>query len=90
MIRTKSSKKALRQSKKRNKQNNLRKDLLKKAIKNFQKSVKTGKFEDAKKNLSQVFKFADKVAKVDTIKKGKADRIKSRMSQLLTKSLRKK
>jgi len=36
--------------------------------------------------LSQVYKLADKTAKAQTIKKGKANRIKSRLSQLLVKA----
>jgi ribosomal protein S20 len=85
MPRIKSAKKALRQSFRRKKQNLQRKANLKKVIKDFQKLVKAGKFDEAKKQLSEVFKTADKTAKANTIKKGKADRIKSRLSQLLVK-----
>lgn len=86
MLRTKSSKKALRQSFRRKKQNLQRKTNLKKAIKTYQRFIKDHKLEEAKKSLSQVYKLADKTAKANTIKKGKADRIKSRLTQLLVKA----
>ena len=86
MPKIKSAKKALRQNVRRKKQNIGRKNNLKKALKNFQDLVKAGKFEEAKKYLSEVYKKADKTAKANTIKKGKADRIKSRLSQLLVKA----
>lgn len=89
MLRTKSSKKALRQGARRKKQNLQRKANLKKAIKTFQRFVKAGKLEEAKKHLSEVYELADKTAKTNTIKKGKASRIKSRMSQLLIKASKK-
>lgn len=82
----KSAKKALRQNLRRKKQNLRRKSRLKNAIKNYQKLLQAGKLEEAKKRLSEVYKLADKTAKMKTIKKGKADRIKSRLSQLLVKT----
>lgn len=82
----KSAKKALRQSLRRKKQNLRRKSRLKDAIKNYQKLLQAGKLEEAEKRLSEVYKLADKTAKMKTIKKGKADRIKSRLSQLLVKT----
>lgn len=86
MPKIKSAKKALRQSARRRKQNIQRKANLKKALKNFKELVKVGKLEEARKYLSEVYKTADKTAKTNTIKKGKADRIKSRLSQLLVKA----
>jgi len=86
MLRTKSAKKALRQSFRRKKRNLQRKTGLKKAIKTYQKAIESRKLEEAKKYLSEVYKLADKTAKSKTIKKGKADRIKSRLSQLLAKA----
>jgi len=85
MPKIKSAKKALRQSFRRKKQNIQRKIGLKKSIKAFHGFLKAGKIEEAKKQLSLVYKLADKTAKANTIKKGKADRIKSRLSQLLVK-----
>lgn len=86
MPRIKSAKKALRQSFRRKKQNLQRKTNLKKAIKAFQKNVKAGAFNEAQESLQKVYKIADKTAKANTIKKGKADRIKSRLSHLLAKA----
>ncbi|OGM98696.1 MAG: 30S ribosomal protein S20 [Candidatus Yanofskybacteria bacterium RIFCSPHIGHO2_01_FULL_41_26] len=86
MLRTKSAQKALRQSFRRKKRNLQRKTGLKKAIKTYQKAIESRKLEEAKKYLSEVYKLADKTAKSKTIKKGKADRIKSRLSQLLAKA----
>lgn len=85
MLRTKSAKKALRQSLRRKKQNLQRKTSLKEAIKKYRRLIQAGKLEEAKKCLNEVYKLADKTAKSKTIKKGKADRIKSRLSQLLVK-----
>ncbi|MEK7573957.1 MAG: 30S ribosomal protein S20 [Patescibacteria group bacterium] len=85
MLRTKSALKALRQSVRRKKHNLQRKAGLKKAIKTYQKAIKSRELEEAKKYLSEVYKLADKTAKTKTIKKGKADRIKSRLAQLLVK-----
>ncbi|MEK7624599.1 MAG: 30S ribosomal protein S20 [Patescibacteria group bacterium] len=86
MLRTKSAKKALRQSLRKKKNNLQRKTGLKKAIKAYQKAVNSQELEEAKKYLSEVYKLADKTAKSKTIKKGKADRIKSRLAQLLAKA----
>jgi len=86
MPKIKSAKKALRQSLRRKKQNLQRKTNLKKTIKAYQGAIKAGKLEEAKKYLSEVYKLADKTAKSKTIKKGKADRIKSRLAQLLAKA----
>ena len=85
MPKIKSAKKALRQSARRRKQNIQRKTNLKKTLRNFKGLIEAGKSEEAKKYLSEVYKVADKTAKTNTIKKGKADRIKSRLSQLLVK-----
>jgi small subunit ribosomal protein S20 len=85
-MKTKSAKKALRQSLRRKKQNLWRKSRLKDAIKNYKKLIQAGKLEEAQKYLSEIYKFADKTAKTKTIKKGKANRIKSRMSHLLPKT----
>jgi len=86
MPKIKSAKKALRQNLRRRKQNRWRQNRLKAAVKNYKKLVHSGKTEEAKKILSQVYKLADKTAKAQTIKKGKANRIKSRLSQLLVKA----
>ena len=86
MLRTKSTKKALRQSLRRKKQNLQRKTSFKEAIKKYRLLVNARKLEEAKKYLNEVYKLADKTAKTKAIKKGKADRIKSRLSHLLSKT----
>jgi small subunit ribosomal protein S20 len=86
MPKIKSAKKALRQSLRRKKQNLWRKNRLKESVKKYKKLVQAEKLEEAKKSLSEVYKLADKTAKTNAIKKGKAKRIKSRMSQLLAKA----
>lgn len=85
MPKIKSAKKALRQSIRKKRQNLWRKNHLKTAIKNYKKFLRFGQKEEAKKQLAVVYKTADKTAKVNVIKKGKASRLKSRLSRLLTK-----
>lgn len=87
MPKTSSAKKALRQNIKRRVVNLERKKALKSVIKEYQKLVSAKKLDEAKTQLSKVFKALDKSAKVDLIKKNKASRLKSRLSaQLNTKS----
>lgn len=82
---TKSAKKALRQSKKRNKQNTTRKRNIKDLVKKAKDLVGEGKTEEAKKLLPQIYKALDKTAKAGTIKKNTASRKKSRMTKLINK-----
>ncbi|MBF0532007.1 MAG: 30S ribosomal protein S20 [Candidatus Omnitrophica bacterium] len=56
---------------------------LKKTIKRYVAAVKDNKTEEAKTNLSLVYKKLDKAAKVDLIKANAASRKKSRLSRLL-------
>lgn len=87
----KSAKKALRQNITHRKKNLERKAELKTAIKQYKKAVASahsagseqGKKEKAKEYLSQVYKKLDKAAKVNLIKKNKANRLKSRLSRLI-------
>ncbi len=81
MPKIQSAKKALRQNIKRRKQNIKRKKQLQVVVKNFQKLVSENKKDEAKKYLSVVYKTADKMAKVNFIKKNKANRLKSRLAQ---------
>jgi len=82
---TKSAQKALRQNLKRRKKNLERKERLKKTIKEFKKLLKDKKIQEAEKYLNLVYKIADKTSKTN-IHKNKANRIKSRMAQLLLKT----
>ena len=83
MPRTKSAKKAFRQSRRRHEINLNRKNKTKAVIKEYKKLIAAGKTEEAKNYLPKVYKTLDKMAKVDFIKKGKSNRLKSRLSRKL-------
>lgn len=80
MPKTSSAKKALRQTKTRNARNLERKTKLKIAVKDFARAIATDK-ETAKTKLAETYKTIDKMAKVKLIKKGKANRMKSRLAK---------
>lgn len=77
---TKSAKKALRQNVHRRKMNLKRKTELKSVIKQYKKLLESNP-EEAKKQLSLVYKKLDKSAKVNLIKKNTASRMKSRLAK---------
>ncbi len=83
MPRTQSAKKALRQNARRRERNLKRAKETQTAIKRFKKLAAEGKKEEAGKFLAQVYKKLDKLAKTNFIKKGKANRLKSRLSKKL-------
>lgn len=83
---TKSAKKALRQNKARHARNTVRKEAYKKLVVKYRKSIATKSFEEAGNALPAVFKALDKAAKAKVIEKNKASRLKSRLSQLMTRS----
>ena len=83
MPRTKSAKKALRQTVRRREVNLLREKKLKDTVKKFKKLVMGEAKADAKALLSETYKTIDKMAKVNFIKKGKANRMKSRLAKKL-------
>lgn len=77
---TRSAKKAERQNKRR-KVRNLAK---RRAISETKKKVRAAKSpEDAKELLRRLYKAADKAVKTGAIKKGKGNRIKSRLAKSL-------
>ena len=80
---TESAKKAIRQSTRRNKQNTVYKDNIKKLVKEARVLVAEKKETEAKKLLPQIYKALDKAAKVGVIKKNNADRRKSRLTKLI-------
>ena len=82
---TKSAKKALRQSKRKQAQNIKRKETFRIMIKSFRQAVAAKEFDKAKELLPKAYKALDKAAKSRTIKKNRASRLKSR----LTKSIKK-
>lgn len=84
---TKSAEKALRQNARRRKKNLEKGKGLKDAIKKYKKLVAGGEIQEAEKHLSTVYKLLDKAAKTNLIKKNKASRLKSRLTnQLKAKS----
>jgi len=86
---TKSAKRALKKSLKRRERNLKRKELLKKAKKEFLKLIEAKKLEEAKQLLPKLYKLLDKAAKVNLIKKNTASRLKSRLTKKLNKELSK-
>ncbi len=82
---TKSAEKALRQSKKRRAANIKRKDKVKNLLKEVQNLISQKKPEEVKKLLPQIYKVLDKAAKNNLIKKGTADRQKSRIAESINK-----
>jgi small subunit ribosomal protein S20 len=83
MPKTKSAKKALRQNIRRRARNIERKKKLKETLKKFKKLVAEKKLDEAKSYLPQVYKVLDKMAKVGFIKRGKTNRLKSRLAKKL-------
>lgn len=82
---TKAAQKALRQSKKRRTANIVRKEVLKKVIKEFRGLLGEKKIEEAKKMLAGVYKVLDKSTKTNIIKANTASRIKARLTRGLNK-----
>jgi small subunit ribosomal protein S20 len=80
---TKSAKKALRQSIRRQQRNLERKAVLKTAIKEYKKLISANRFKEAQVYLPQLYKKLDKAAKTNLIKKNKASRLKSRLTKKL-------
>lgn len=80
-----SAKKALRQNIRRRTRNLSRKQNIKSTVKQYKKLLSEGKTDEAKQLLPAVYKTIDKVAKTKLIKKGKADRMKSRLTKKLAK-----
>lgn len=81
MPKIKSAKKALRQNIRRRAQNLNREKKLKEVIKEYKKLVSSGKKDEAQKYLPTLYKAIDKMAKVDLIKSGKANRLKARLTR---------
>ncbi len=80
---TKSAKKAIRQSARRNEHNVVYKNKIKAVIKEARSLVAKKKMAEAKKLLPEIYKALDKAAKVGIIKKNNASRRKSRLTRLI-------
>lgn len=83
MPNTKTAEKALRQSKRKRVMNLKKRSEMKDAVKSLKILVADKKSDEAKKQLSVVFKKIDKTAKSNFIKKGKADRLKSKFAKMV-------
>lgn len=81
MPNTTSAKKALRQNKRKNAQNILKKTAYKTAIKQYKKLLDEKKIKEANAQLVAVYKALDKAAKTKVIEKNKASRLKSRLAK---------
>jgi small subunit ribosomal protein S20 len=80
---TRSAKKALRKSLKRQKENKIRKEVIKRAKKEFLRALGEKNIEKAKECLSLYYKAVDKAMKSKVIKKNTASRLKSKMAKKL-------
>jgi len=87
---TKSAKKAHRQSLKRRKLNIVKRDGLKDLLKEINLLISQKKIDEAKKILPKVYKALDKTAKTGIIKRGRADRKKSRISKAINRAISQK
>ena len=81
MPNTQSAKKALRQNISRRKRNLERAGETKTVIKKYKNLITQNKKDEAAKELSNVYKKLDKLAKSGYIKKNKANRLKSRLAR---------
>ena len=82
---TKTAKRALRSAEKRKVVNDKRKKTMKEEVKITRSLIVTKKKKDAEKNLPKAFAALDKAAKRGVIKKGTADRKKSRLAKAIAK-----
>ena len=83
---TKSAKKTLKSSKRKQVFNLRTKRTLAIAVKNLKKLVEAKKIVEAEKSLGTVYKALDKAAKRGVIKKNNASRKKSRLSRFVARS----
>lgn len=80
MANIKSQVRSIRADKKRNELNRWKRARIRTANKNIVRLVLEGKFDQAKAEYKQFASLLDKAVKTDLIKKGSADRKKSRMA----------
>lgn len=82
---TQSAKKAIRQSAKKRVYNLRRKGKVDDAVRKVKKLVASGKASEARTALSVAYKAIDKAAKGNTLNKGAASRMKSRLNAFVKK-----
>ena len=83
MPKIQSAKKALRQNKRRQMRNLVRKEAYKNALKQLKKLVAAKKIDEARAKLPHVYQALDKAAKAKVIEKNKAARLKSQASRMV-------
>ena len=83
---TQSAKKAIRQSAKKRVYNLRRKNKVDDVTRKITKLITAKKTDEARKLLSTAYKAIDKAAKGNTLKKGTADRMKSRLSATIKRA----
>ena len=88
MPKIKSAKKALRQAKRRQVKNLLRKRAIGGVVRKIKKLVAEGKSDEALAFLPQAYKALDKAAKTNVIHKNTASRKKSRLTKFIKGSAR--
>ena len=86
MAHKKSALKRIKQDEKKRLRNRARKNAVATYEKKFLSLVEEGKLEEAQKALEVCFSAYDKAAKKGVLKKGKADRKKSRLTVRLNKA----
>lgn len=82
---TKTAKRAIRQAANRKLVNDKRKKMMKESIKTTRTMIIKKDQKGAEKNIASTFAALDKAAKRGIIKKGTADRKKSRLSKAVSK-----
>lgn len=82
---TRSAKKALRGSDRKKLVNDRRTRVMKETVKNVRKSVASKDTKNIKAELTLAYKALDKAAKKGVIKKGTANRKKSRLAKAIAK-----
>ncbi|MCS6936078.1 MAG: 30S ribosomal protein S20 [Candidatus Bipolaricaulota bacterium] len=83
MPNVKSAEKALRQNRRRQERNRLRKEAIRKILRQIRHHVQAGEREKAKALLPQLAKAADKAAARGAVHPHRAARIKARMMRLV-------
>ncbi|MCX7872139.1 MAG: 30S ribosomal protein S20 [Verrucomicrobiae bacterium] len=86
MPNTLSAERRMRKSERRHMKNHAVKSRLKTIEKKFNTLLKENKVEEAKKFLSTVYSAFDKAVKYGVVKRGTADRKKSRIAERLAKT----
>ena len=82
---TKTAKRAIRQAKNRKVGNDKKKKIMKAEVKSVRSLISAKDKKQATENLPKTFSALDKAAKRGVIKKGTADRKKSRLAKAIAK-----